>query len=139
MEFLSKSEADTRAFAARLAKSLPRGSFLALRGGLGAGKTCFVSALAEAFGCLDPVSSPTFAIVNLYRGKRPLAHFDLYRITADQLEDTGFFDYLDQGVDIACEWSENIPDDLPDSAFIVTIEKGPGETDRRISVSGGAR
>ena len=55
------------------------------------------------------------------------------------LEDTGFFDYLDQGVDIACEWSENIPDDLPDSAFIVTIEKGPGETDRRISVSGGAR
>ena len=127
MEFLSKSEADTRAFAARLAKSLPRGSFLALRGGLGAGKTCFVSALAEAFGCLDPVSSPTFAIVNLYR------------ITADQLEDTGFFDYLDQGVDIACEWSENIPEDLPDSAFIVTIEKGPGETDRRISVSGGAR
>ena len=64
--------------------------------------------LAEGLGCTDPVSSPTFAIVNYYRGPRPMAHFDLYRIhTENDLAAAGFYDYLDQGAVVAAEWSEN--------------------------------
>ncbi len=79
-----------------------------LPGGLGAGKTAFTEGLAEGLGCTDPVTSPTFAIVNYYRGPRPLAHFDLYRIsTENDLCAAGFYDYLDQGAVVAAEWSEN--------------------------------
>ena len=56
-------------------------------------------------------SSPTFAIVNYYRGPRPLAHFDLYRISSrEDLETAGLYDYLDEGAVVAAEWSENFAD-----------------------------
>ena len=140
MEYITNSPAETEALGKELAKELKCGDFVAMFGDLGVGKTAFVRGVASVL-CPDVrVQSPTYTIVNAYRGKIPLYHFDMYRIDSEEaLYSCGFFDYLDQGVDIACEWSENIPDDLPDSAFIVTIEKGPGETDRRISVSGGAR
>ena len=93
------------------AKTLPGGALIAFTGGLGAGKTAFCQGLAEGLGCTDPVSSPTFAIVNYYRGPRPLAHFDLYRIhTENDLAAAGFYDYLDMGAVVACEWSENCAD-----------------------------
>lgn len=93
-----------RAFAARVAP----GTLIAFTGGLGVGKTAFCQGLAEGLGCLDAASSPTFAIVNYYRGPRPLAHFDLYRIhTEADLAAAGFYDYLDMGAVVAAEWSEN--------------------------------
>ena len=79
----------------------------------------------------------TFAIVNYYRGERPLCHFDMYRIDVDSLEDTGFYDYLDEGVTIACEWCENIESEIPDNAIYVDIQKGDAENERIITITGG--
>ena len=106
-------------------------------GGLGAGKTAFTEGLAEGLGCTDPVSSPTFAIVNYYRGPRPLAHFDLYRIsTENDLCAAGFYDYLDQGAVVAAEWSENFADLLAlENPIRVNIER-LDDTTRRITIEG---
>ena len=137
MTYQSNSPAQTRDFAKQFAKTLQVGEFLAFTGDLGAGKTCFISGIAEAFGCIDHASSPTFAIVNYYRGERPLCHFDMYRIDVDSLEDTGFYDYLDEGVTIACEWCENIESEIPDNAIYVDIQKGDAENERIITITGG--
>ena len=80
-EYITHSREETVALGRKLAAVLPDGALIAFTGGLGAGKTAFCEGLAEGLGCTDPVSSPTFAIVNYYRGPRPLAHFDLYRIS----------------------------------------------------------
>ena len=109
--FNTASRAETVALGERLAGRLAPGSLVCFTGGLGAGKTAFTEGLAKGLGCTDPVSSPTFAIVNYYRGPRPLAHFDLYRIhTENDLASAGFYDYLDMGAVVACEWSENCAD-----------------------------
>ena len=81
-EFITHSRAETVALGERLAQRLAPGTLVCFTGGLGAGKTAFTEGLAAGLGCTDPVSSPTFAIVNYYRGPRPLAHFDLYRISS---------------------------------------------------------
>ena len=96
MEIITHSREETVAAGREFAKTLPGGALIVFTGGLGAGKTAFCQGLAEGLGCTDPVSSPTFAIVNYYRGPRPLAHFDLYRIhTENDLAAAGFYDYLD--------------------------------------------
>ena len=101
--------AETAALGERLAKALHSGSLVLFTGGLGAGKTAFCEGVARGLGCTDEVSSPTFAIVNVYRGPQPFAHFDMYRIsTMEDLQATGFFDYLDDGAVVAAEWSENV-------------------------------
>ena len=82
-EYITHSRAETVALGKRMAAVLQPGALIAFTGGLGAGKTAFTEGLAEGLGCTDPVSSPTFAIVNYYRGPRPLAHFDLYRISTE--------------------------------------------------------
>ena len=92
-EYMTHSREETVALGRRLAPTLAPGTLIAFTGGLGAGKTAFCQGLAEGLGCTDPVSSPTFAIVNYYRGPRPLAHFDLYRIhTENDLASAGFYD-----------------------------------------------
>ena len=102
MEIITHSREETVAAGREFAKTLPGGALIAFTGGLGAGKTAFCQGLAEGLGCTDPVSSPTFAIVNYYRGPRPLAHFDLYRIhTENDLAAAGFYDYLDMGAVVA--------------------------------------
>lgn len=138
MTYLSHSPMQTTEFAMQFAEGLKGGEFLAFYGDLGAGKTRFISGIAKAFGCIDQASSPTFAIVNYYRGPKPLCHFDMYRIDADSLEDTGFYDYMDQGVTIACEWCENIAQEIPSDAVRITIEKGEEPDTRIIRIEGGA-
>lgn len=106
--YLSHSVAETEAFAARLAAGL---------------------------GVRGEISSPTFAIVNEYRGPVNLYHFDMYRVLdIDDVETTGFFDYLERGDSIlAVEWSENVEAILPPETITVTIEP-EGEDCRRITV-----
>lgn len=108
-KYITKSEDETIMLGAKLAAQLNSGCFIAFTGGLGAGKTAFCRGIAKGLGCIDEPSSPTFAIVNYYRGKRPFAHFDLYRGASEHaLETAGFFDYLDGGAIVAAEWSENM-------------------------------
>lgn len=113
-------------------------------GDMGAGKTTFTKGLAAALGITDPVTSPTFALVNEYtEGRLPLFHFDLYRIDSyDDLYAIGFLDYLDRGGIIAAEWSENIEGleqelsgDSTRTIMKISIEK-TGENERRIKVRG---
>ena len=137
MEFLTNSPEETEKVGCALGKILPPGTVIAYRGDLGAGKTAFTRGLARGLGYLEPVTSPTYTIVNEYLGGRlPLFHFDMYRLTSsDDLWDIGWEDYLDRGGICAVEWSENVADALED-AITVCIEK-TGENSRRITLEGG--
>ena len=90
-------------------------------------------------GCTGRVTSPTFTIVNEYRGNIPLFHFDMYRLdSSDALFDIGWEDYLDRGGVCAVEWSENVADAMPEGTVYVTIERAPeGENTRIITITGG--
>ena len=136
--YITSSAAETEALAERLAGQLRGGEVIAFVGGMGMGKTCFTHGLAAGLG-IDPgeVSSPTFALVNEYRGGcLPLFHFDMYRVESfDALYSTGFFDYLDQGGVVAVEWSENIAGALPEECIRITFER-LDETSRAITIEG---
>ena len=102
--------------------ALPR--YIALYGDLGVGKTAFTRGVAGVLCPGAAVRSPTFALVNEYRGKLPIFHFDMYRITGeDDLYSIGYDDYLMRDGVILVEWSENIPYALPDTYLRVSIEK----------------
>ena len=137
MEFLTNSPEETEKVGAALGRILNPGTVIAYRGDLGAGKTAFTRGLARGLGYAEPVTSPTYTIVNEYLGGRlPLFHFDMYRLaSSDDLWDIGWDDYLDRGGVCAVEWSENVADALED-AILITIHK-TGETSRRIEIEGG--
>ena len=137
MQFITTSPAETEKVGAALSKLLAPGAVIAYRGDLGAGKTAFTRGLARGLGVADPVTSPTYTIVNEYLGGRmPLFHFDMYRLhSSDDLWDIGWEDYLERGGICAVEWSENVADAMED-AITVTIEK-LGEDTRRITIEGG--
>lgn len=124
----SASPTETEALGAALAtellanEALPR--YVALYGDLGVGKTAFVRGVASVLAPGAAVRSPTFALVHEYRGKLPLFHFDMYRITdEDDLYSIGYDDYLARDGVILVEWSENIPFALPDAYLRVRIDK----------------
>ena len=108
--------------------------FVALYGDLGVGKTAFIRGFTSEIAPTARVKSPTFALVNEYKGS-PLSvfHFDMYRITdEDDLVSIGFYDYLDRPGICLVEWSENIPYALPEDYLRVTIEKDdPSHPDSR--------
>ena len=136
MEFLTDSPVHTEEVGQMLAGVLKPGTVIAYRGDLGAGKTAFTRGLARGLGYTQPVTSPTYTIVNEYLGGRlPLFHFDMYRLqSSDELFDIGWEDYLDRGGVCAVEWSENVADAM-ENAITITIEK-TGEETRRIRVEG---
>ena len=136
IRIISDSAAETERIGERLAAKLSGDEVIALFGGLGMGKTAFTRGLARGLGVPDGVSSPTFALVNEYRGKIPVYHFDMYRVQSwDDLYSTGFFDYIDNGV-LVIEWSENIEGALPDNALRVTISRGEHDEQRIFEIEG---
>ena len=137
MIYETNSPGQTEAVGEALAKALLPGTVIAYRGDLGAGKTAFTRGLARGLGYREPVTSPTYTIVNEYIGGRlPLFHFDMYRLgSAEDLWDIGWEDYLDRGGVCAVEWSENVEEAL-DSFILVNIEK-TGDESRRITIEGG--
>ena len=137
MEFITNSPQETEAVGEKLGKMLPAGTILAYTGDLGAGKTAFTRGLARGLGSTEPVTSPTYTIVNEYlSGRLPLFHFDMYRLRcADDLWDIGWEDYLDRNGICAVEWSENVAEAM-EGAVRVNIQK-IGEESRRITLEGG--
>ena len=136
-EFITRSRAETVELGRRMAGAVGPGTLITFTGGLGAGKTAFCEGLAAGLGCTDPASSPTFAIVNYYRGARPMAHFDLYRIhTEADLCAAGFYDYLDAGAVVAAEWSENLAELLAAEQPVRVDIARLDDTTRRITVEG---
>lgn len=102
---------DTIAFGKKMASMLPKNAVVALSGDLGAGKTTFVQGLALGLGIKDPIQSPTFVLLNLYKG---LYHFDLYRLK-DEADFTslGFEEYFHKDGICVIEWPERIAKILP--------------------------
>ena len=135
LEKITDSEEETFLLAREFSKLLEAGDFLAFFGDLGSGKTAFIRGLASVICPSQRVSSPTYAIVNEYRGTPSLFHFDMYRITDDDsLYSTGFYDYLDRQGIIAAEWCENIPFAIPEKHYRIVFEK-LSQTARKITTS----
>ena len=110
MKIITKSAEETIEAGRKLAEKISDNCAVLLYGELGAGKTHFTKGIALELGISEPITSPTFALVNEYYGERNLFHFDLFRInSADDLYAIGFYDYIGRGV-IVCEWSENVAD-----------------------------
>lgn len=124
----------------KIGARLKGGDIVAFKGGLGAGKTTITRGITMGIGLDDVAFSPTFALVNEYINPQGanVYHFDMYRISADELESIGFYDYLGEDSIILIEWSENIEDALPDGVITVEIERLSDE-ERLIKVSGGER
>lgn len=131
--FECRDLAATKAAAQQLAASLKGRETIAFFGDLGAGKTTFISALCQALGVEDEVTSPTFAMVHEYHsGPFPVYHFDMYRVDGEEsLFSTGYYDYLDHGL-MLIEWSENIESLLPPDAIRLYLTYGTQEGERII-------
>ena len=138
----SRSSTDTEGVGGELARlltsdeSLPR--FVALYGDLGVGKTAFTRGFTAEIAPTARVKSPTFALVNQYKGDTvSVFHFDMYRIEdEDELYSIGFYDYTESRNICITEWSENIEYALPDAYIRVEIIKDSAtDTDsRRIEI-----
>ncbi len=138
MQTITHSPDQTRALGRKLAQALQGGTVVAFTGDLGAGKTAFVSGMAEGLGIEERVTSPTFTIVNEYEGGRlPLFHFDMYRLgSADELFHIGWEDYLARNGVCAVEWSENVEEALDGDTIRVDISRGQDENTRIITIEG---
>lgn len=137
VECITDSPAATAALAARLGSKIKAGMVLCLEGDLGAGKTLLVQNLARALGVKGEVTSPTFNIMNLYQGRMPIAHFDLYRLESEtDLDEIGFYEYVDapDGV-VVIEWADKFPEALPESYIRIQMERMEQENERRILFS----
>lgn len=133
-EYYSFCEADTQEIGICLAKECNDGDFLALYGEMGSGKTVFMRGFVGQIVPNARVSSPTYAILNVYEGNgKTVNHFDMYRITSeDDLYSTGYEEVIRKGITV-CEWSENIKEFLPEHYVRIVFEK-TGESCRKISV-----
>ncbi len=133
-EFITFCEEETQNVGALVANMCKDGDFLALYGEMGSGKTVFMRGFVGKLVPNALVSSPTYAILNVYEGDEiNVNHFDMYRITSEEdLYSTGFEEIIQSGITV-CEWSENIEEFLPDHYFRIIFHK-KGENQRVISV-----
>lgn len=134
----SFSEKETFEIAKQLAEQAKAGEVYCLSGDLGVGKTVFTKGFAAGLGICEPVSSPTFTIVQIYEeGRMPLYHFDVYRIEdIEEMEEIGYEDcFYGEGVCLI-EWAELIKEILPENRKKISIEKDldKGFDYRRITI-----
>ena len=116
---------DTYNFAKKLGENARPGQVFCLSGDLGVGKTVFAQGFGAGIGVTEPMSSPTFTILQEYtEGRLPLYHYDVYRIgDADELEETGFYEYVGGDGVALIEWAELVRDEIPETALWIKIEK----------------
>ena len=118
----------TRAIAAEFARALPPGTVLALHGDLGVGKTTFVQGLASGLGITAPVTSPTFNLFTLHRGKVNLVHLDAYRLgSAREFEALLVDEFLSPPWIFAVEWPERIAEAIPPEALHLELRIQPDQ------------
>jgi tRNA threonylcarbamoyladenosine biosynthesis protein TsaE len=124
-EVLTASSAETLRLGAQLGALLQPGDLLCLYGELGTGKTTFTKGIAQGIGGInsDAVTSPTFTILNIYRGTFPLYHFDLFRLSGvEELEDIGYREYFQGDGICVVEWAEKGAAFLPEERLDVTFQ-----------------
>jgi len=132
---ISTSEAETFRIGRELAESMASPSHILLYGDLGAGKTAFARGLAAGFGLEDveEVSSPTFTLINEYRGRLKIFHIDLYRIETGRLDGLGLDEIFDTNAAVIVEWAERLGDFQTPGAVRVFLEY-VDEGSRRIEI-----
>ncbi len=121
------------------AKALNAPKIILLKGDLGSGKTTFVKEVVKFLGCDQPVTSPTFTLLNVYDAKQKIYHFDMYRLSSrEEAEAVGFAEYFDKekldGI-VFVEWPENVEGLIKKADFVVTITK-LSDRARRIIIEG---
>ena len=136
----TRSPEQTYELGKKIGQQARPGQVYTLTGDLGVGKTVFTQGVAAGLGITEPVSSPTFTIVQIYEeGRLPFYHFDVYRIgDIEEMEEIGYDDYFfGEGICLI-EWAELIEEILPKDRISITIEKNlaQGFDYRRITVEG---
>ena len=124
MDFFSRSPEQTRRVGSRLGGALQAGDVICLQGELGAGKTTFVQGIAQGWGSVDSVSSPTFILVNMYRraDQSQLFHMDAYRLESTlEAEELDLDSMLAQGA-LLIEWPERMDGLIPNERLWVNLE-----------------
>lgn len=139
-KIISNGPGETLAFGKRLAKRLKRKDIVCLFGDLGSGKTTLVKGIASGLG-INPakVNSPTFVLMNIYEGRLPLFHFDLYRLESIQgISSIGYDEFLyGDGISVI-EWADHLGEFLPDEYLKIELtHKKIGERAIRLSAEGG--
>ncbi len=129
-KFTLTSPAQTRELGEVFGKQLHGGDIVAYKGGMGAGKTTFTVGVVKGVGCEADVSSPTFSIINEYRGgKYNICHIDAFRLSSgEELESIAYYDYLDNGWIILIEWSEQLEGYLNEARFVLEFERLDDQT-----------
>lgn len=135
MEMVSESPEATWSVGEFVGKRLKAGMVLCLTGDLGAGKTLFTKGVAAGLGVKADVTSPSFTLMNLYDGRLPVAHFDLYRLDdGGDLDEIGFYEYADEPVGVAIiEWADKFPEALPPHHLSVVLSPGKNLEERRLA------
>src|ERR671912_30224 len=140
IDFFSRSPEQTRSIGMQLGGALQAGDVICLQGDLGAGKTTFVQGIARGWGSLDPVSSPTFILVNVYRraDQSQLFHMDAYRLdSTPEAEELDLDTMLAQGP-LLIEWPERMSGLVPPEHLWVQLEHiAEEEREMRFRASGG--
>ena len=115
---------DTFQVGAVIGQTLPAGSVVCLYGDLGAGKTKLTQGIGSGLGVKEPINSPTFTLINLYQGRLPLYHLDLYRLVEpEELEELGWEDYIyGEGIAVI-EWPEKLHGQLPASYLKIRLDQ----------------
>lgn len=130
--YVTHSPEETMALGRTLGRLMKGGELLALEGDLGTGKTHFIKGLAEGLEVTETVTSPTFGLIHEYRGRLPLAHFDVYRLDSPaELENLGYEEYFYGTGVTAVEWSDQIRDYLPEEYLKICFAVR-GEQERQI-------
>ena len=144
MIYRANSDVETEQIGKKLAEMLTslgkKRAYIAMRGEMGVGKTVFTRGFVSHFGRAN-VKSPTYTIVNEYKvGGVNIYHFDLYRISdGDDLESIGYHEYVESDAYSIVEWSERVPEYIPEDAITVTISRvAEDESLRDIEIVGGA-
>ncbi len=124
MTYVSKSEQETYDMGYKLAQKAKIGEIYCLIGDLGVGKTIFSKGFAKGLGIEEPITSPTFTIIQEYEGDIPLYHFDMYRIDdPSELEMIGYEDYFFGCGVCLVEWANKVEEVIPKQAIWIFIDK----------------
>lgn len=131
----TSSADETKALAAAIAELARPGDLLVLAGDLGAGKTAFTQGFGAALDVTEPITSPTFTLVNQYSGRLELFHLDVYRLEhLDDVAELGLQELLDEGGVTVIEWGDTILPALGNDYLEVRLHHGETDDDRRIEI-----
>lgn len=134
--FTTQNEEETIRLGEHFAQQLLPGDVVALDGDLGSGKTRFAKGISRGLGVREPVTSPTFVVVNEHHdGRMPVYHFDFYRLrSVSELDEIGFEEYIDGAGVCILEWADTIRQRLPQHRYDIHCALGSRENERTITI-----